>query len=140
MIDLAVVSVLLDAGAGPDWRYVEAATRTALHPLRGPGRGELARLHRRAVLQRPGRIRCRSTPPACAAWTPTGWPTAFQVGPSNPLVGLDGRVQLLRRLGEALAAQPEVFGTHGRPGGLFDVLVARHAGLRWRRTTSCRCC
>ena len=24
MIDLAVVSVLLDAGAGPDWRYVEA--------------------------------------------------------------------------------------------------------------------
>ena len=31
---------------------------------------------------------------------------------------------LLRRLGEALAAQPEVFGAHGRPGGLFDALVA----------------
>ena len=26
MIDLAVVSVLLDAGAGPDWRYDEDAT------------------------------------------------------------------------------------------------------------------
>jgi hypothetical protein len=51
---------------------------------------------------------------------------AFQVGPSNPLVGLDGRVQVLHRLGEALAAQPGVFGSDGRPGGLFDVLVGPH--------------
>jgi hypothetical protein len=49
--------------------------------------------------------------------------SAFQVGPANPLVGLDGRVQLLRRLGGVLAAQPETFGPQGRPGGLFDVLV-----------------
>jgi hypothetical protein len=48
---------------------------------------------------------------------------AFQVGPTNPLVGLDGRVRLLRRLGDVLAAQPDVFGVHGRPGGLFDVIV-----------------
>ena len=47
----------------------------------------------------------------------------FQVGASNPLVGLEGRVLLLRRLGETLAAQPEVFGSEGRPGGLFDLLV-----------------
>jgi hypothetical protein len=47
---------------------------------------------------------------------------AFQVRSDNPLVGLDGRVALLRRLGEALAAQPETFGAPGRPGGLFDVL------------------
>jgi len=39
-------------------------------------------------------------------------------------VGLEGRVLLLRKLGEALAAQPEVFGPQGRPGGLFDMLIA----------------
>ena len=35
---------------------------------------------------------------------------------------------MLRRLGEALAAQPDVFGAPGRPGGLFDTLTAsRHS-------------
>jgi hypothetical protein len=36
------------------------------------------------------------------------------------LLGLTGRVQLLQRLGDALAG---LFGPHGRPGGLFDVLT-----------------
>ena len=38
----------------------------------------------------------------------------FQVTADNPLVGLDGRVPLLRRLGEVLAAQAGVFGAHGQ--------------------------
>jgi hypothetical protein len=38
---------------------------------------------------------------------------------------LEGRVALLHRLGGALTEQRELFGTHGRPGGLFDVLVER---------------
>jgi hypothetical protein len=45
----------------------------------------------------------------------------FQCAPGNPLVGLEGRVLVLRRLGEALASQPEVFGAEGRPGRLFDL-------------------
>jgi hypothetical protein len=49
---------------------------------------------------------------------------AFQVSPANPLVGVDGRLVLLRRLGEVLHEQPGVFGTDvQRPGGLFDMLV-----------------
>jgi hypothetical protein len=38
---------------------------------------------------------------------------------------LEGRVALLQRLGGALTAQRELFGSHGRPGELFDVLVER---------------
>ena len=49
----------------------------------------------------------------------------FQVRPDNPLVGLEGRAALLRRLGAVMAAQPERFGDDGRPGGLFDRLAAR---------------
>jgi hypothetical protein len=40
---------------------------------------------------------------------------AFQVTDANPLVGLEGRAALLRRLGAAV----------GRPGDLFDVMAAR---------------
>jgi hypothetical protein len=47
----------------------------------------------------------------------------FQVGHTNPLVGLDGRAALLRRLGQALQAQPALFTAMGQPGHLFDALT-----------------
>jgi hypothetical protein len=49
---------------------------------------------------------------------------AFQVGPANPLVGLDGRLALLQRLGAVMAATPAVFGTPARAGRLVDYLHA----------------
>src|SRR5262249_50680404 len=50
----------------------------------------------------------------------------FQVSAENPLLGIDGRVGLLRRLGAMIAARPEVFGRADgvRPGGFFDHLAA----------------
>jgi hypothetical protein len=47
---------------------------------------------------------------------------AFQADADNPLVGLDGRVAILRRLGAALSAAPEVFGADCRPGRLLDAV------------------
>jgi GTP cyclohydrolase II len=51
MIDLTVVSVLLDAARDPTGNTSSRA-RPDLHPLRRAGRGELPCLHRRLVLQR----------------------------------------------------------------------------------------
>ena len=42
---------------------------------------------------------------------------------NNPLVGLESRAILLRRFGEAMAEQPEVFNEDGRPSGLFDLIL-----------------
>jgi hypothetical protein len=49
----------------------------------------------------------------------------MQVSDTNPLVGMDGRVDLLRRLGRLVASKPEIFGSRDtpRPGGLFDRLA-----------------
>ena len=49
----------------------------------------------------------------------------LQVSDSNPLVGLEGRADLLRRLGALVASKPDVFGRLDtpRPGGLFDRLA-----------------
>lgn len=123
MIDLAVVSVLLDAGAGPDWGYDEAATGQRFARSEGLG---VASWHAFTS----GLFSSDTTDPlradAAALRDLDGDRLAdeFQVGPENPLVGIDGRVAVLRRLGAILAAQPETFGAHGRPGGLFDVLTA----------------
>jgi len=49
----------------------------------------------------------------------------MQVSDVNPLVGIDGRIDLLRRLGTLVASKPDVFGSLDtpRPGGLFDRLA-----------------
>jgi hypothetical protein len=42
----------------------------------------------------------------------------MQVTDSNPMVGIEGRAGLLRKLADALAANKEYFGEDGRPGHL----------------------
>ena len=51
---------------------------------------------------------------------------AFQVGPDNPLVGLEGARRLLHRLGEALLERARICSASDAPriGGLFDHLAA----------------
>jgi hypothetical protein len=50
---------------------------------------------------------------------------AFQVAAHNPLLGVDGRVHLLRALGRTLAERSDVFGPDARLGGLIDCLRRR---------------
>lgn len=121
-IDLALVSVLLDAGAGADWRWVEPGTGRAFARSEGLA---LASFHAfmggafSCDLRTPMRVDAVALERLDAA-TLARW---LQVGDDNPLVGLDGRVALLRRLGAALAKRPDVFGRPGRPGYLFDLLT-----------------
>ena len=121
-IDLALVSVLLDAGAGPDWKYVEPASGQTFTRSEGLG---VASFHAFTA----GMFSSNPAHPLQADATGLrGLVTdrlaqAFQVRDNNPLVGLDGRATLLRRLGEVLAEQPATFGPDGRPGGMFDQLA-----------------
>jgi GTP cyclohydrolase II len=121
MIDLVVVSVLLDAGAGPDWSYLESASGQRFSRSEGLAvaswHAVLGGLFSSDAESRVDAAGLRSVDAGALG-------EAFQAGPSNPLVGLEGRVRLLHRLGDALAEQPEVFGPQGRPGGLFDALTA----------------
>jgi hypothetical protein len=50
----------------------------------------------------------------------------FQVSDDNPLAGVAGRADLLRRLGRTLLAAPEIFGRNDSPraGGFYDHLAA----------------
>ena len=126
MIDLTVVSVLLDAGAGAEWEYVEGDSRATFSRSEGLA---VASWHGFVA----GTFSSDATRPLQAdaaglrALSETRLAEILQVTPENPLVGLAGRVTLMRRLGDALAAQPGVFGEEGRPGRLFDALAATGA-------------
>jgi hypothetical protein len=124
--DLAITSVLLDAGAGPDWRYADAATGAALGRSEGLALASL-RMVERGAFSTQADAPLRVDAAALAGLTAEALAEGFQVSAANPLVGLQGRVRLLNRLGAQLAARPDLFATADtpRPGGLFDVLKAR---------------
>ena len=118
-IDLAFVSVLLDAGAGAGWRYCEAETGQVLSRSEGLAVASL-RAMQQGLFSADLAAPWRADAGALARLTPQRLAHAFQHGPGNELLGLDARAALLRRLGEVCAADPARFGTPGRPGNLYD--------------------
>jgi hypothetical protein len=127
--DLAIVSVLLDAGAGADWRYRDPATGRAVGRSEGLALASFDMFAAGAFSSDPADP-LRVDAPALARLSADKLAAGFQAGDGNPLVGLDGRAALLRRLGDAMAASPDVFAAGGalRPGALFDRLRAEADG------------
>ncbi len=108
--DLAIVSVLLDAGAGANWRYRMADGKL------------LARSEALAIASldmfKAGAFACdgraqRADAQALRDFTLEALEKGFQVTGNNSLAGLAGRVALLNGLGKACAQ---------RPGEIFDAL------------------
>lgn len=122
-IDLVIPSVLLDAGAGPDWVYVDHTHKMALTRSEGLGVASLA-LFESGALSADREQPLRADASVLAELDPTTVARAFQVDADNPLVGLSGRTQLLQRLGAVVAATPAVFGRPARLGNLYDYLAA----------------
>jgi hypothetical protein len=118
-IDLAFVSVLLDAGAGAGWRYYEDETGQVLSRSEGLAVASL-RAMQQGLFSTDPVARWRADAGALAELTPQRLAHAFQHGAGNELLGLDGRASLLRSLGEVCAANPARFGTRARPGNLYD--------------------
>jgi uncharacterized protein DUF1688 len=121
--DLVILSVLLDAGTGPGWRFRDpvggqtftrseglavASQRLVETGALGTGGAALAALDREVLA------------------------LGFQASDSNPLAGLEGRTALLRRLGAQVLERPDLFASAGspRPGGLYDILAVRAGGGR----------
>jgi Protein of unknown function (DUF1688) len=129
-IDLAIVSVLLDAGAGPQWQYHDARSDKVYTRSEGLGVASFNAFTTGLFSSKPTQP-CQADAAGLRAVTARQLGDAFQVSKDNLLVGLEGRAALLRRLGEALEAQPEVFGGAGgqcRPGRLYDHLLAQGDG------------
>lgn len=122
--DLAIVSVFLDAGAGPTWRYQDPKTGQAIGRSEGLGLASLAMFAAGAFSADPAQP-LRADASVLQQLTVADLEKGMQVSDSNPLVGIEGRADLLRRLGALVASKPDVFGMGDtpRPGGLFDQLV-----------------
>ena len=123
LVDLAITSVLLDAGAGSAWKYHEKSTDLSIGRSEGLGIASFymfcAGLFSSDAAKIPGRADSVGLKNADMA----KMREMFQVTDANPMVGLEGRCELLQKLGKALEAKPEYFTTPDgliRPGGIVD--------------------
>jgi len=118
-MDLAVVSVLLDAGAGPAWSYREPGTGETYARSEGLGVASIQMFANGAFSRDAKGDPLRVDAERLAALAPADIAMGFQVRAHNPLTGLEGRAELLRKLGGV--GLP-------RPGALFDIVAPGSGG------------
>ena len=123
-IDLVVVSVLLDAGAGAAWSYVDKVGATHSRS-EGLAMASLDMFKSGAFAgdaEEAGSGQNTVDASRLATITAEELGLGFQVSEANPIAGLEGRAEILRRLGIALQTHHEIFqrGSTFRPGNLLD--------------------
>jgi len=121
--ELAITSVLLDAGAGAAWRYREVSSGQVLERSEGLAVASLALFEGGGFSADPARP-LRADGRRLAAVTADELVAGFQVTGDNPLEGLEGRAGLLRALGAAIVSRDDIC-ANGRLGDLFDYFAAR---------------
>ena len=124
--DLVILSVLLDAGAGVDWRFRDPASGLTLARSEGLALASLRWFTSGALSGEPGDPH-RVDAAALQRVDSLALGAAFQTAVDNPLLGLSGRAALLNRLGNTMLSRPDLFAIADmpRPGGLYDALRAR---------------
>ncbi len=125
LIEVTILSVLLDAGAGMTWRFHEPTTGVTI------GRSEGLALASWHMYLNDGFGADSSASGIfgkhLSQLSDAAVEKAFQVSTDNPLVGVHGRCELLRNLGVTMQAQPLIFGTEARLGRLFDYIATLSA-------------
>lgn len=116
LLDLFLVSVLLDAGAGSKWGY-RASDGKVYKRSEGLAVASLEMFCAGAFSSDPRQPQ-RVDGVALKQLTPEMMREGLQVGPDNPMDGLEGRTGLLVRLGLAMDNET-FFGDDGRPGNML---------------------
>lgn len=121
--DLAIVSVLLDAGAGADWQYCEPETKLIYRRSEGLAVASF-RMFCQGVFSSDSDFPGQADSQGLSQLTVEKLAAGFQVSPDNPLISLSGRLELLQRLGNTICQHPRLFGSENpRPGNLVKYLL-----------------
>lgn len=121
-LDLVITSVLLDAGAGAEWKYDEKNSGKQFNRSEGLGVASFY-LFMDGSLSDNGKL--EATAKGLQNLSKEKLMEAFQVSPGNPLIGVDGRLSLLKNLGKTIEAKKDIF-PGARPGSIVDYLHNRY--------------
>ncbi len=122
-LDLVVVSVLLDAGAGEKWSYFEASSQQKFSRSEGLAVASLYMFLNGDFSHDP-KNPWQVTAEGLKALSIEKLEKGFQVSTENPLIGVSGRLGLLKTLGETLSKNSAHF-KNSRPGFIFDFMKSK---------------
>ncbi|KAH6658725.1 hypothetical protein BKA67DRAFT_220491 [Truncatella angustata] len=123
LIDLFLVSVLLDAGAGTSWSFKSAENGRIYKRSEGLAIASLEMFKSGLFSSNPSN-RFQVDKNGLRKLTVQQLAKGMQSGPGNELAGLEGRAELLIKLGGALDQKREFWGDNGRPGNMIDYLLS----------------
>ncbi|MCX6118138.1 MAG: URC4/urg3 family protein [Proteobacteria bacterium] len=123
--DLVVPSILLDAGAGMKWQYLDRQRGLTFNKSEGLAVASFD-MFAEGLFSSDPKNPFQSDATGLENLRPDVLQNAFQVTSENPLIGTEGRLLLLRNLGKALR-QDEFFGgvAKGRMGALVDYFIEK---------------
>ncbi|RAM48783.1 MAG: DUF1688 domain-containing protein [Hapalosiphonaceae cyanobacterium JJU2] len=123
--DLAIISVLLDAGAGDRWHFYEEETQLSFKRSEGLAVASY-QMFCQGLFASDRHQPLQANVLRLQQLTEQELADGFGVTADNPLVGIAGRSQLLQKLGQVLLASPQMFGEQNpRPGNLVNYLLTK---------------
>lgn len=117
LIDLFLVSVLLDAGAGTKWQYKSKESGKMFKRSEGLAVASLEMFKTGIFSSNPDQP-CQVDSGGLKRLSVQSMAKGLQVTEDNTLDGLQGRTNLLIKLSDALQNQ-EIFGPEARPGNML---------------------
>lgn len=119
MIDLATISVLLDAGTGPSWRYTDS-NGDVFDRSEGLALASLD-MFKSGIFSSDPAVPHRVNSLGLSKISLEDFKHGLQHSKTNPLASIEARYHMLQRLASALEAAPEVYGHEiVRPGNILD--------------------
>lgn len=122
LYELVVLSVLLDAGAGAQWQYLDKKTGTLLKRSEGLAIATFD-MFCNGVFSDDGSASASTT--RLQSLSLQDLADGFQVTAANPLLGLEPRLAMIHRLGKTIGSKPDYFGDSPRLGRLFDYILTQ---------------
>ena len=121
-IELTIISVLLDAGAGEVWQYSDPLTKRKYSRSEGLAIASLHGFGSMVFGPKPFQV----SSDALKKITIQNLSELFQVTPSNPLQGLAGRASLMNALGELVQELPVLHDANSlRLGNFMGLILER---------------
>ncbi|ONH67357.1 Uracil catabolism protein 4 [Cyberlindnera fabianii] len=124
LIDLFVLSVLIDAGAGNEWKYTEKGTDNVFNRSEGLAIVSID-MFKAGDLSDDSEDPHKVNASKLINFSKADLIESFQISESNPLAGTDGRLALIQNLGKALSTNETFFGKDGRPGEMIEYLHSK---------------
>ncbi|AUH73796.1 URC4/urg3 family protein [Legionella sainthelensi] len=121
LYELVIISVFLDAGAGPYWCYKEPETGMTYSRSEGLALASLS-LYQKGIFSSYPSEPLRVDAARLMTLNEHEFKQGFQVTQSNPLEGISGRIALLNRLGSLIQHDEQHFGNEHRLGNFFTYI------------------